>query len=298
MSPRRFRMWPAAVLLLAAASGVEAQSFSYTGAASYSAGNYVFDARSDSWVLTNALRMRAGPVDVSASFPFVVWNGGLVTTVAGGVTLPTGGTESGTVARRGSGETIGTRGSGRRGGGSTVPVDTVTFASAYSARFADPYLSIDGELSSGFGTVRSVRVNVAAKAPMADVDSGLSSGEWDLGIGGSLVVGSGRVLFLADASYWWMGGMPDVELGDALSYAVGVSTAAFSGRGSVMATVSGMTRTIETMDAPVLLSASVGHGAGARSLLSATAGFGLTESAPDLYLALGWSVRLGSTAAF
>ncbi|MFG0314214.1 MAG: hypothetical protein ACF8LL_08520, partial [Phycisphaerales bacterium] len=82
MSPLRFRMRLGLALLLASASGLEAQSVSYSGSASYSGGDYVFDTRTDSWVISSTLRMRAGPVSVAASLPFVIWNGGLVTTVA------------------------------------------------------------------------------------------------------------------------------------------------------------------------------------------------------------------------
>jgi hypothetical protein len=294
MNSMRGRAWRGLLVLLLAASGLDAQQVSYSGSFSYSGGSYIFDTRSDTWVLSSGLRLRAGPVSVSASAPFLIRNGGLITTIAGGVALPTGGSESGAVARRGSGETIGTRGSGRGSQEPTTePVDTVAFASDFSADFGDPVVTVEGELLSGFGTVRSLSVSVGAKAPLADVAGGLSSGEWDVGLGGSAVLGLGRVLVLADASYWWIGDMPELELRDGLSYAVGVSTPVFSGRGSLMGMVSGLSKMIETMEPPVTVSASLGRSVGDRSLVSATAGFGLTESAADLYFAVGWSIRLG-----
>jgi hypothetical protein len=131
--------------------------------------------------------------------------------------------------------------------------------------------------------------------PLADVSTGLSSGEWDIGLGGSAVLGLGRMLVLADASYWWVGDMPELELRNGLSYALGVSTPVFSGRGSLMGMVSGMSKVIETMDPPVTVTASLGRSVGDRTLVSATAGLGLTESAPDVYAAIGWSIRLGVT---
>ncbi len=294
MSSTWGRTWWGLVVLLLAAPGLNAQQLSYSGSLSYSGGSYIFDTRSDTWVLSSGLRLRAGPVSVSASAPFLIRNGGLVTTVVDGVTLPTGGSEAGTVAGRGSGETIGTRGSGRQEGQqSTEPVDTIAFDSGFSADFGDPFVTVEGEVWSGFGAVRSVSLTVGTKAPLADVESGLSSGEWDVGVGGSVVLGLGRALLLANASYWWIGDMPELELRDGVSYALGVSTPVFSGRGSLMGMVSGLSKLIETMEPPVTLTASLGGSVGSRSLVSATAGVGLTESASDVYVALGWSIRLG-----
>ncbi|MEN8145489.1 MAG: hypothetical protein ABFS14_11125, partial [Gemmatimonadota bacterium] len=114
---------------------------------------------------------------------------------------------------------------------------------------------------------------------------------WDYGLGSSIALGAGRSLLFVDLSYWWFGDLSDLELTDGLSYAAGVSVPAFEGQGSVLFTLSGMSRIIETTDPPVSLATSVGRSVGRRGFLSVGGGIGLTESAPDLFFQLGWSFR-------
>lgn len=89
-----------------------------------------------------------------------------------------------------------------------------------------------------------------------------------------------------------LGDLPDLELRDGVGYALGASVPAFSGRGSVLFMLSGLSRTIAGMEPPVSVAASVSRSVGDRTFLSAGAGFGLTESAPDFSVNLGWSIRL------
>lgn len=274
------------------AARVDAQRMTYFGGVSYSGGSYVFDARSHTFFFSNGLRLDLGRVDVGVSVPLVTQNGGLITSVAGDVPLPTGGSQSGFVRDRTSGQTLGTR-KGRRSGDTMMADSTLVFVDEYSTELGDPYLSVSGELFSGFGTVRSFALRGSAKTPVADPESGAGSGAWDFGVGASAIVAAGGVLLLADAAYWWLGDMPDLELRDALSYALGGSVPAFSGRGSLMLMLSGMSRTIEAMEPPLSLSASLSRFAGDRTYLSAGAGIGLTESAPDFSVNLAWSIRIG-----
>jgi hypothetical protein len=285
-------------LVLTAASGIRAQRLTYTGAASYSGGTYIFDTRSDSWVLSNGLRLSAGPFTFGASVPLLAYNGGLVTTVTSGVPLPTGGTQTDAVRDRNPGETIGTRGKGKGGGQgpsqpAEPPVDTVDFVEDFRVNFGDPVVSAEGEVFSGFGFVRSVSLMSSTKIPLADVETGISSGAWDLGAGASAIFAVGPTLVLADLSYWWIGDMPDLELNDGLSYALAVSAPVFAGRGSVMGLISGLSQTIDTMDPPITVTASLSRSFGTRGFGSASLGVGLTESAPDLYVSAGWSIRVG-----
>lgn len=283
------------IAALAGATPARGQRVTYNGAASYSGGSYIFDARSNSYTLSSGLRVTAGPVSVGVSLPFMMYNGGLVTTIATGMALPTGGAESGVVSGRGSGEVVGTRGRGSGSGpgsSGTMMDTTVAFVNDFQSTFGDPYFSAQGDLYSGFGFLRSFSVSASAKAPMADVETGVSSGAWDFGAGASAIVGVGRVMVLTDVAYWWLGDMADLVLEDALSYALGVSVPAFSGRGSVMGLLSGMSKTIDTMAAPLTAVGSVSRAVGERVFLTAGVGVGLTESAPDFYATLGWSVRL------
>lgn len=286
------RLW---IVVAGFTAPAHAQEVTYFGGAAYSVGSYIFDTSSSSFYFSNGLRLDAGRMDFSVSIPVVTQNGGLVTRVAGGVPLPTGGSQSGLVGGRMSGETMGTH-KGRRSS-SPDPAMTsdssLTFVDEYTTDVGDPYLRVDGELFAGFGTVRSVSVTGTAKIPLADPQSGVGSGEWDLGAGASIILGAGRMLLLVDAAYWWLGDMPDLELRDGLSYAVGASVFVFSRRGSVMVMLAGMSRTIDEVDPPVSVLASLSRVAGARVVLSGGVGFGLSEAAPDFSANVGWSIRLG-----
>lgn len=276
--------------LVGSAGRLDAQRVTYFGGLSYAAGSYVFDTRSNTFYLSNGLRLDLGRVDFALSAPVVVQDGGLVTQVADGMPFPTGGTQSGFVRDRHSGQTLGTR----RGHHSprTDSTSELVFTDRYDMGLGDPYLSATGQLFTGYGTLRSVSLSGFAKAPLADRESGFGSGAWDVGAGASMVFGVGRALLLLDGAYWWLGDLPELELIDGVRYAVGASAPVFSGEGSAMVMLTGMSRTIETMEPPVSVLLSVSRSVGDRTFLSLGMGVGLTESASDVSVSLGWSVRL------
>lgn len=297
-----------AASLVLAASGLgglplEAQSVGYSIGAQYATGSYIFDERIHAFYLTNTLRLKGSRLEMSASVPLVVQNGGLVSLVAGGVPVPTGGEQAAVVASRRRGETVGTRkgpgagGPGGAGGGAalqttttvTQATDSVFFEEGVETHLADPMLSASVEIKSGFGTLRSLRVNAAAKVPATDVSSGVGTGEWDYGAGASMVFGLGSVLAFADLQYWWLGDLPELELSDGLSYGLGLGRSVFQGEGTLLLTLTGMSRTISSMDAPVSAALSLGRNLSERAFLTVGAGAGLTEAAPDFFASVGVS---------
>lgn len=276
--------------LVGSAGRLDAQRVTYFGGLSYAAGSYVFDTRSNTFYLSNGLRLDLGRVDFAVSAPVVLQDGGLVTQVAEGMPVPTGGTQSGFVRDRHSGQTLGTR---RGHHAPDSDSSELVFTDRYEMGLGDPYLSATGRLFTGYGTLRSVSLSGFAKAPLADPESGFGSGAWDVGAGASMVFGVGRALLLLDGAYWWLGDLAELELIDGVRYAVGASAPVFSGEGSAMVMLTGMSRTIETMEPPVSVLLSLSRSVGARTFVSLGAGVGLTESAADLSVSLGWSVRLG-----
>ena len=292
----------AGMALLVLVPGAAAQTLRYTGSASYSGGSYIFDRRSDTYALGTGATLTFGAVTFSANLPLLVYNGGLVTTVTEGVPLPTGGTQSGAVRDRQPGSTIGTKGKGKGSGmgpGATMTMDepladtTLEFDESFAASFADPVVGGSAEVHSGTGRIRSVTITASAKIPVADVSTGISSGQWDVGVGASVIVSAGSVLLLADAAYWWIGDMPDLPLDDGVSYAFGASLPVRSGAYLITAMVSGLSQTIDTMDPPVSAAGSVSRLLGSRTFGTVSLGLGLTEAAPDFFASLGWSVRVG-----
>jgi len=279
---------PLALALAAGGAGVDGQEIRWTGMASYSRGSYVFDAPTQTVSLSTGLGLSWGRLDVSASLPFLLQNSQLVSQVAG-VPLPTGGADHGVLGRRQPGETVGTGRQAGVGGGGT-PTTQVTYRDDFAWALGDPFLSGSARLYEGSGVLRSVLAQVSTKAPLRGLDSGVGTGEWDVGAGGSAFAALGTTYAFVDLAYWWYGDLPELELGDGPSYGVGLSRAVGS-RVSLMASFFGAASPIGSMDSP----ASVGLGASyiprlGRSF-SAGMAIGLTEASPDVSIYAGWSVR-------
>jgi hypothetical protein len=278
------------------------QRVTYSGSLSYAGGSYVFDEEVNSFYVGNALSLATDRLRLTVDLPVIVQNGGIVSYVAG-IPVPTGGSQHGLVQRRRPGETLGTqrrsKGGGSAGGGaSAAPASLITlqddsilvFDDSYSANVGDPTLSGSVELSEGIGAIRSLTVDASVKAPLTSVEDGVGSGEWDYSLGGGVALAVGSGMVFADARYWWLGDMPDLELVDGFSYGLGASLPFADSRGSALLSLSGMSAIIETMDAPISLSGSVGYRVRDPLFLSAGLSVGLTESASDFVVYVGWSV--------
>ena len=253
--------------------------------------------------LLNALRLRAGRLDVSASLPVVAQNGTAVSYIAG-VPVPTGGPEAGTIRRRQPGQTIPVR-PGRRdrlaghGEGallvaSQTETDTITVAGtgAYEVNVGDPMFGAVLTAYEGVGTLRSFAVDGWVKAPVASVESGVGSGAWDYGVGTSIALGIGRGLLFASATWWALGDMPDLELEDALFYSLGAGLPL--GRSwSLLASASASTRIIATSDPPASVGLFVSRRIGSAASIGLGASAGLSETATDLTASVSWSTRIG-----
>jgi len=262
-----------------------AAQVAYTGSLTYSTGSYVFVDRTHSLWLSNGLGVRSGRVDFSASLPVVMQNSGIVTFVAG-QPLPTGGEQSGAVSRRGRGTRIGS-------GPQSITTDsTVVFRDHYEVEVGDPLATGSVEVYSGFGVLRSLAVQVGAKAPLRSLESGVGTGEWDVGGGASVVVGSGRALVLGDLSYWSFGDLPELELKGSLLYSVGVSTSVMDARASVLLSLSGATSIMDAVEAPLSVGLAFLHARGDGRSVSLGASVGLSEASPDVTAWVGWGLGL------
>ncbi len=270
-----------------------AQELRYSGSLQYATGSYVFVARSHSVYLTSGLTLDRGRFEASASMPIIFQNGGVVTTV-GDRLLPTGGEGHGAVAHRRSGDRIHThRGGGMGPGAGMSPADsTVRFSEAYRVRAGDPFVRVGGDLIAGPGRLRSVRVTAGAKIPVTDLDAGVGTGEWDYTVGVSATASVGPVFLLGDLSYWWLGDLPELELRDGLSYGLSGAVVALADRGTLMVSLSGAHRLVETLDPPVSFGAALGYRLNGLWSVNGALSVGLTESASDLSLFVGWSRRL------
>jgi len=275
-----------------AAGPLAAQGVRWSGSTSYARGSYVFDEATHTAVLSNGLTVTLGALEISGTLPILLQNSEWVSQVAG-LPLPTGGREAGAVRGRGSGQTLGS-GPGRNAGTGTLPEAgaEITYRDRFTVEVGDPLFSGSVPLYEGDGVLRSVRTQLSAKAPLRTVDSGVGTGEWDFGIGGSAFAAAGGTFFFVDVGRWWFGDLPDLELRDGVTYGAGVSRALFDARGSLMLSFFGATSLIESMDRPASLALGLSHGAGPGRTVSGGVAVGLSESSPDVSAYLGWSLTL------
>ncbi len=258
-----------------------AQEVAWEGGVAMATGTYLFTERTTGWTLTNGVAAAAGPVAVRVSWPLLLQNSALVTS-SGSTWIPTGGPYSGMVADSGA-----ARGS-RRGGGMQQSLDVpVTAVSGYTAALGDPTAQASVRIGS---VTRSLTLRVGAKAPLADTAS-FGTGRWDFGAGGALTYALGTSGFLgADLGWWHLGDLPELDFQDPVWGTVSGGAALGAGWAGLLS-VSGGTSALAGYDGPWSVSAGLSRLVGATMVGLSTA-VGLTDTAPQLALALSWRVRL------
>jgi hypothetical protein len=302
-SARRRSVVVGLVLTAAGASGVFrgpepllGQSVRYSGSVSYSTGSYVFAERTHSFWLSTGLGVGGSKLSASATLPLILQNSGVVS-VVGGQPVPTGGEGSGVVSRRSGDGPIGTRRrDGGGSGGGMLPTDSVVvFRDAYALEVGDPSLRVGYDAYSGLGFVRSVSLSLGAKAPLRGLESGVGTGEWDVGAGASVAMGVGSTWFFLDGAHWWFGDLPELELRDGVLYSAGVSRLFGESGTSVLASISGSSRIVPTAAAPLSVSVGLSRFLDRGRSLSLGLTAGLSEASPDLSAYFGWSLPLGGS---
>jgi len=277
------------ILLLITASSLVAQGVRWTGSTSYSRGSYIFDATTHTLSLSNGLTVTLGKLEVSGTLPLLMQNSQWVSQV-GGIPLPTGGKESAVVQRRGPGETVGSR-KGTGGAGNALATE-VTYRDAFAWSVGDPFFSASSELFGGTGALRSVRMHVSSKAPVRGIESGVGTGEWDVGVGGSAFANLAGTFLFADMAYWWFGDLPDLELRDGITYGMGLSRAILDAKGSLSLSFFGAAPMIESMERPASIALGLGYSTRLGRSLSGGVAAGLSEASPDLSVYFGWSLTV------
>lgn len=260
----------ASVIMLALAFGLAApgtaQDLRYTGSVGYATGSYTFAEQTSSVSILNGLSLDADRWSVSGSIPLIIQNSGDVTYV-GGMRVPTG--------------------SGRDGMGDRGSMDSGT-TGRYEATLGDPVIRGAFTPFEGFGTLRVVEIQAAAKVPVADPATGVGTGEWDVGGGLSAGLGFGSTFLFADAAVWSPGDLPDTELRSYVTGSMGVGRP-LGGDWSGVASVSAASSMLDGVQGPVSASGGLSYRLSDRGRMSFGLSVGLTESAPDLAIFLGWS---------
>lgn len=306
---------PVLVLMIAmatSAGAVRAQDLAYSFSLQLSSGSYIFTEPTRTLSLYNGLSLDVGRLRFGVGVPVIIQDGRFVT-VVGGTVLPTGGEGHEEVAGRKRGEPV-SPGGGKQGGsgdsgtgpggpglsligleatdaGTWAVLDSTGSADGVEASsvvaVGDPLVSTAMSLFEGRGAVRSVELTASAKAPLNGLESGVGTGEWDYGAGASAAVAMGPVVGFLDATYWWYGDLAGLELRDGASWALGLGAPmARSVWVSAMATRGN--RVIESAEAAATVSVGISYQATRSGLLSLLAGAGLTETAADFSVSVGW----------
>jgi len=280
-----------------------AQEVRYSGSLSYSSGRYFFEETTRSFTFGSTFSMGFGSLELSVNVPIVVQNGGLVSLV-GGIPVPTGGDQSEVVGRQQSGRNQGSQGGGQGGGGqsvidpllltSSVEESTdIVFRDSYSAKVADPFFQGSLTVYEGFGVVRSLGVRLGIKPPIVGLDSGVGTGEWDLGAGSTVVLGVGDNLIFGDLGFWRYGDIQGLKLTDGFSYAGGFSRSLLGNRASMMVTLAGAQALIPSSESPLSAALGLGYFLGSGRMINVSIAAGLSETSPDWSVTLGWSLGRG-----
>lgn len=257
----------AGALTALAALPVAGQALRYSGSVGYASGSYTFAERTASVAIVNGLSLSGDRWSLSASIPLVLQEGETVSYV-GGTRIPTGGRTGTGVRRPGMSETA-----------------------EYSVGVGDPLFRGSVTPYQGLGFLRSVEVQAMVKAPVADSSTGVGTGAWDVGGGASAGLGIGRSYLFVDAAVWSPGDMPDLDLREYVTLSVGVGRP-LTDRWSVLASASFATPMIDGLAPPASLGGGVSRRIGDGASMNAGAGIGLTESAPDVSVYVGWSAGL------
>jgi hypothetical protein len=232
-----------------------AQRVSYTGAVEYAAGDYIFTQRTSSMALLSGLSLEVSGLRLSASVPLVYQSAPWLI-------------EASTAE--------------------ALAPDTVVYS---DLGLADPVLYIDIPVVEESGMWPAVSLTGGVKPPLASVERGFGTGEWDYAGGLELARSLGTAVLIADVSYWRLGDSPDLVLHDPLGYVISLG-APLGARTIVTASFSGYTEIIEGDGAIAQIGAGLGFLAGTGRILSGTVAVGLTASSPDVIVSLGWQVGL------
>ncbi len=275
----------AVAVLAVAAVTTPAQSLSYVGGLQYATGDFIFTQRTWSAYFSNGLSWSAGRLRASASVPLVMQPAGWLQYSGAGMMVPTGG-----VAGSAGGST--SNNPGMMNGGTMTPSSGMPFS---RVGIGDPIGRIDVALLRADAEHPVVSLVGAAKAPLANVNRGFGTGEWDVGAGLSSAVKVANISVFAEAVYWRLGNPPGGSLRNAVAYALSIGRAFPRSRWSVLGTVSGASSLWTGLEAPVQAGMGIGYLLESGSSVFATAAAGLTRTAPAISTGLGWRVPLGKT---
>jgi Putative MetA-pathway of phenol degradation len=264
-----------AILVALAASPAAGGTLSYTGSLQMARGTYIFTQPTSGYFFFNGLSFTSETFTLAATIPLIYQSSPYVSYTGVGV-LPSGGSESSAVSQR----------QGRE------PVLVPEIAEYNQYGVGDPVIAAGLTLVRESRSGPAIQISGQIKAPLASVEKGFGTGEWDYSAGLGLSKRLGSVFLFADVGYWILGDLPELELRNAWTYAFSIGHALAGGKLALMASYSGITEVIAGVAPPSSLALGFSARVGGGSSLMLNAAFGLSEASPDLSLSVGWSIGL------
>jgi Putative MetA-pathway of phenol degradation len=264
-----------AILVALAASPAAGGTLSYTGSLQMARGTYIFTQPTSGYFFFNGLSFTSETFTLAATIPLIYQSSPYVSYTGVGV-LPSGGSESSAVSQR----------QGRE----PVLVPEIVEYNQYGV--GDPVIAAGLTLVRESRSGPAIQISGQIKAPLASVEKGFGTGEWDYSAGLGLSKRLGSVFLFADVGYWILGDLPELELRNAWTYAFSIGHALAGGKLALMASYSGITEVIAGVAPASSLALGFSARVGGGSSLMLNAAFGLSEASPDLSLSVGWSIGL------
>lgn len=272
------------LLLIIPAGYSSAQEVRYMGSMQYATGSYYFTERTGSFYFNNGISISGAKSSFSITVPFITQNTPWVSNVGTGI-MPTGGPKNNLINSNESG--------GNRRGRRKIDLGTSDTLTYTQANFGDPSLSVSTKLFTSSNGAFSLSANGGLKLPLANPQKGFGTGKWDWGGGISWAQRiTSKTLLLVDGMFWKLGDMADLDFNNIITYSAALGHSFLEGKWIGLLSFSGMTEIINNVNPPLTVGTGLTFQASDKVNLSSNLSFGLSESASDFSVGLGWNMKL------
>lgn len=270
-----------AVLAAAAvltAGGAGAQRLEYEGTLRGARGTYTLGDDITSIIFVNQLTASGGGWFAQLSLP-VIWQDSSQVPYVAGLPMP------------GMGSGMSGGGDGHHGGHHmAAPVEAGPGPGGGEYGVGDPYIRAGMALFRDAFDRSTAAVFAAFKPPLASDSTGFGTGEWDTGVGATWSMTRPGWWLVAEATYWRVGDPAGFDLDDAVAYELTSSWALGRSRYAAEVSLWGSSGVVPGVPGPAVASFALVRDVAPRQAVLVAVEAGLTRSAPDLSLAVGWRV--------
>jgi hypothetical protein len=286
-------IWRATIFLIVLAAFMigrsAAQTLSWSGSGQFSTGSYFFEENTKSFYFVNGLQYTNGRLSLGANLPLVVQNSPWISYTSHG-SFPTGGTQNGAVGKGAGNRQSGNSGM-MTGMGNKGKIELSDTTSYNQMGVGDPWANASFSLLQPWSRT-SIRITAGVKVPVSSPSKGFGTGAWDAGAGFSLSQRIRDFFLLGDISYWSYGDMDELKLNNVVSYGAGIGHKSPYTNWIVNGSFRGSTAFIEDIDPPMSINLGAAYTYPDSRSFHVLLLFGLTESAPDFSVGIGWNLLL------